>query len=92
MNRLGKEYIFRRPKIMYYSMTVELELELNYLHMGALSVHFETEMVDLESLKEILHDDLRSIGAKTFGQKQKILKELRKFSSHKNGTFFLNFS
>ena len=40
---------------------------------------FETEMVDMEVLKEMSHEDLKSVGVKTFGQRHKILKELKSF-------------
>ena len=39
---------------------------------------FEKEMIDFETLPEITHEDLVSIGVKAFGQRHKIIKEGRK--------------
>ena len=38
---------------------------------------FEAEMIDLETLKEMTHEDLISVGVKAFGHRHKILKEVR---------------
>ena len=38
---------------------------------------FEHEKIDIDTLKEMSHDDLSSVGVKAFGQRHKILKEIR---------------
>ena len=35
-------------------------------------------MIDFETLKEMTHEDLVSIGVKAFGQRHKIIKEVNK--------------
>ena len=40
---------------------------------------FETEMIDLNVLEEMNHEDLKSIGITRFGQRHKLLKEIGKF-------------
>ena len=37
---------------------------------------FEQEMIDLDTLKEMNHEDLKSVGVNTFGQRHKIIKEI----------------
>ena len=49
--------------------------------MSVLIDVFEKEMVDLDVLKEMSHEDLKSIGVNTFGQRHKILKEIRNLRS-----------
>ena len=39
---------------------------------------FEKEMIDFETLPEITHEDLVSIGVNAFGQRHKIIKEVKK--------------
>ena len=45
---------------------------------------FRREMVTIEVLKEMSHDDLKSIGVKIFGQRHKILKELQNYKPQMN--------
>ena len=37
---------------------------------------FEYEMIDLEILQDMSHEDLASVGVKRFGQRRKIVKEI----------------
>ena len=39
---------------------------------------FEKEMIDFETLPEITHEDLVNIGVNAFGQRHKIIKEVKK--------------
>ena len=38
---------------------------------------FEQEIINLDTLKEMSHEDLQSVGINTFGQQHKIIKEIR---------------
>ena len=38
---------------------------------------FEEEMIDLDVLRDMSHEDLTNIGVKAFGRRHKIIKEIR---------------
>ena len=42
---------------------------------------FEEEMIDMDVLKDMSHDDLKDVGVRAFGQRHKILKEVRNLKS-----------
>ena len=57
----------------------DLKAFLIKIGFGDLSKLFEEEMIDLSMLKEMSHEDLKSIGINTFGQRHKIMKEIKEY-------------